>query len=230
MDVINTWADVFRISLQSVTIGVIDFLPRLLLALITFGIGWAFAGIVSRGIQRLSRQTKFENLFEQAGITSSLARSGIHFSAGKFIGEIVRWVLIIVFLIPSLELLGLSEVTSLLRSTAVDYLPKVILAALVLVIAAVIAEGVQRLVSTTAGAANVRAARTLGGFAKYSIWIFAVLIALTELGIAANLIYIFVIGFVGMWAVGGAIAIGLGGKEMASNILAKAREELRPRQ
>lgn len=229
MDVLTTWADVFRISLQSVTIGVIDFLPRLLLALIAFAIGWAFAGIVSRAIQTLSRQTKFENLFEQAGVTSALTKAGINFSAGKFIGEIVRWVLIIIFLIPSLELVGLSQITSLLKSAAMEYLPKVILAALVMVVAAVVADGMQKLVATAAGAANIPAARTLAGFTKYAIWIFAVLIALTELGIASTLIYILVIGFVGMFAVGGAIAIGMGGKEMAGDLLSKARDELRPR-
>ncbi len=229
MEVINTWADVFRISFQSVTIGTIDFLPKLLLALITFGIGWSFAGIVSRGIQSLSKKSKFENLFEQAGVTGALEKSGVHFSAGKFIGEIVRWVVIVIFLIPSLELVGLSEITSLLKSAAMDYLPKVVLAALVLVVAAVIAEGMQRAVATAAGAANVKSSRTLGSFVKYVIWIFAVLIALTELGIASTLIYIVLIGLVGMFAVGGAIAIGIGGKDIAHDMLTKLREEFRPR-
>ncbi len=229
MDVINTWADVFRISLQSVTVGVLDFLPRLILSLVTFAIGWAFAGIVSRGIQSLSHKTKFEHLFKQAGITGALEKSGVHFSAGKFIGEIVRWVLIVIFLIPSLELVGLSEITSLLKSAAMDYLPKVVLAALVLVVAAVIAEAMQKAVTTAAGAANVKSAKTLGGFVKYVIWIFAILIALTELGIASTLIYIVLIGLVGMFAVGGAIAIGIGGKDIASDMLTKMREELRPR-
>ncbi len=229
MEVINTWADVFRISFQSVTIGTIDFLPKLLLALITFGVGWAFAGILSRGIQSLSKKSKFENLFEQAGVTGALERSGVHFSAGKFIGEIVRWVVVVVFLIPSLELVGLSEITSLLKSAAMDYLPKVFVAALVLVVAAVIAEGMQRAVSTAAGAANVKSARTLGSFVKYVIWVFAALIALTELGIASTIIYIVLIGLVGMFAVGGAIAIGIGGKEIAHDMLTKLREEFRPR-
>lgn len=229
MDVITTWADVFRISFQSVTIGVIDFLPKLILALITFAIGWAFAGIVSRGIQSLSHKTKFENLFEQAGVTGALSKAGVHFSVGKFIGEIIRWVVIVVFLIPSLELVGLSEITSLLSSAAMDYLPKVVLAALVLVVAAVIAEGMQKAVSTAAGAAGVKSSRTLGSFVKYVIWVFAVLIALTELGIASTLIYIILIGLVGMFAVGGAIAIGIGGKEIAGDMLGKLREEFRPR-
>ncbi len=229
MEVLNTWADVFRISFQSVTIGVIDFLPKLLLALITFAVGWIFAGIVSRGIESLSIKTKFEKLFEQAGITSSLHKVGVHFSAGRLIGEIVRWVIIVVFLIPSLELVGLSEITALLKSAALDYLPKVVLAALVLVVAAVIAEGMQKAVATAAGAASVKSAKTLGTFVKYVIWVFAVLIALTELGIASTLIYIVLIGLVGMFAVGGAIAIGIGGKEIASDLLNKLREEFRSR-
>jgi len=229
MDIINTWADVFRISFQSVTVGVIDFLPRLLLALITFMIGWAFAGIVSRGIQALSKRTRFENLFEQAGVTSALARSGIHFSAGKLIGEIVRWVIIIIFLIPSLELVGFSEITSLLKSAVLNYLPQVLLAAFVLVVAAVIAEAMQKIVTTAAAAANVRSAKTLGTFVKYVIWVFAVLIALTELGIASTLIYIVLIGVVGMFAVGGAIAIGIGGKDIATDMLNHFRSELHSR-
>ncbi len=229
MDVLNTWADVFRISFQSVTIGVIDFLPKLLLALITFAVGWVFAGIVSRGVQSLSIKTKFENLFEQAGITGSLAKAGVHFSAGRLIGEILRWVIIVVFLIPSLELVGLSEITSLLKSATMDYLPKVVLAAFVLVVAAVIADAMQKAVTTAAGAATIRSARTLGTFVKYVIWVFAVLIALTELGIASTLIYIILIGVVGMFAVGGAIAIGIGGKEIAQEMLGKIRDEFRSR-
>ena len=227
MDTFITWADAFRLALQGVTVSVIDFLPKILLALITFAIGWAFANIVTRGIQSLSQKTKFENLFAQAGVTDALSKVGVRFSAGKFIGEIVRWILIVVFLIASLELVGLSEVTSLLKSAAMEYLPKVLLAAVVMVVAAVIADAMQKAVATAAGAANVSSARTMGSFVKYVIWVFAVLVALTELGIGSTLIYILLIGVVGMFAVGGAIAIGLGGKDIAGNMLTHLRDEFR---
>ena len=229
MDVFITWADAFRISLQSVSVGVIAFLPKLIIALILFFVGWAFAGIVSKAIQSLSKRTKFESLFEQAGITGSLAKNGVHFSIGKIVGEIVRWSIVVIFLVPTLELLGLSETTALLKAGVVEYIPKIILAALAMIIAAVVAQGMQMAVTTAARSVNIKSASTLGGFVKYVIWVFAVLIALTTLGIASTLIYIIVVGFIGMLAVGGAIAIGIGGKDIAHDVLGHLREELRPR-
>ncbi len=230
MDLFMTWADTFRISLMSVSAGVIQFVPKLILVIVLFFIGWAFAKIVSSAIQSLSRKTRFENLFEQAGITGSLAKSGIHFSAGKIIGEIVRWGLVVIFLVPTLESLGLSQTTSILKDGVLEYLPKIVHAGLALIIAVVIARGMQIATTTAARSVNIRSATTLGAFVKYIIWVFAIMIALTELGIGEQIIYTILIGFIGMIAVGGAIAIGLGGKDIAHDALAHLKDELRPRQ
>ncbi|OGI84159.1 hypothetical protein A2903_01170 [Candidatus Nomurabacteria bacterium RIFCSPLOWO2_01_FULL_33_17] len=230
MDVFITWADAFRISLQSVSVGVIAFLPKLIIALVLFFVGWAFAGIISKAIQSISKKTKFEHLFEQAGVTGALAKNGVHFSIGKIIGEIVRWSLIVIFLVPTLELLGLSETTALLKAGVIEYIPKIIRAGLALIIAAVIADGMKGAVITAARSVNIKSAVALGSFTKYMIWIFAILIALTALGIASTLIYIIVVGFIGMIAVGGAIAIGIGGKDIAAGMLSRLHDEVRPRQ
>lgn len=229
MGAFNVWADAFSIALAGVGAGFIEFVPRFVLAILAFVVGWIFAKLVSKGIQSLSKSSKFESLFEQAGVSQSFSKTGLRFSAGKLIGEVVRWCIVIVFLIPTLEILGLSEITSLLKSTAQDYLLKVVLAALVLVIATVIADFLGTAVSASARAADVKSANTLGGIVKYLVWIFAFLIAFTELGIAANIIYILLIGIVAMFALGGAIAIGLGGKDIASDMIRHLREEFRPR-
>jgi uncharacterized membrane protein len=176
------------------------------------------------------KKTRFENLFEQAGITDSLSKSGIRFSVGKLVGEIVRWSLVVIFLVPTLESLGLSETTALLKAGVVEYIPKVVLAVIVMIIAAVVAKGMQMATTTAARSVNIRAATTLGVFVKYIIWAFAIMIALTELGIGEQIIYTILIGFIGMIAVGGAIAIGLGGKDIAHDALAHLKEEIRPRQ
>ena len=99
-----------------------------------------------------------------------------------------------------------------------------------LIIAAVIADGMKGAVITAARSVNIKSAVALGSFTKYMIWIFAILIALTALGIASTLIYIIVVGFIGMIAVGGAIAIGIGGKDIAAGMLSRLHDEVRPRQ
>jgi hypothetical protein len=227
MNIFSVWSEALFIGVQSVGVGLVEFLPKLVLAVIMFAIGYAFAGIASRAIVALSVKSKFEDLFSHVGVTTSLQEKGVHFSIGKIIGEIIRWFIVIIFLIPALEIIGLSEATSLLKISALTYLPKVILAVLVMVVSLVLAEGAKKAVTISSKSANIGAANTLGGVTKYAIVIFGALIALTEMGIASELIYILVIGVIGMFAVGGAIAIGLGGKDLANDILSKAREELR---
>ena len=65
---------------------------------------------------------------------------------GHFIGRLVKWFLVIVFLVASLEILGLSQVTDFLKNVVLGYLPNVIVAALILVVAAFIAHAMQRIV------------------------------------------------------------------------------------
>ena len=76
----------------------------------------------------------------------------------------------IVFLIASLEILGLSQVNDFLKNVVLGYLPNVIVAALILVVAAFIAHAMQRIVVGSAKAARVPSTHPLGGLTKWSIW------------------------------------------------------------
>ena len=227
---IQTWSDVFTTSLQGLWYGFVSIVPAILLAIIIFLIGWLVGSTLSKAIAHLVDALKIDRLFKSAGAEEVLQRAGWRINIGRFLGEIVKWFIVIAFLIASLNLLGLTQVTIFLRDVVLQYLPRVFIAALVLVIGTVLAGFVRRIVSGSAMIARVRSARMLGSIAYYAIWIFTILIVLDELGIAAQFMQIFFTGIIAMIAIAGGIAFGLGGKEAAGRFVNRVNEDMSPHQ
>jgi hypothetical protein len=222
---LQTWGDVFTVSLQNLWLGFITFVPSFLVAIIVFIIGWVVAGIIGKAIKQVIDALKVDRLFASAGAEEVLAKAGFKLSVGGFLGEVVRWFIIIVFLMTSLEIVGLTQVNMFLREVVLNYIPEVIIAALVLLVASVISDVAARVVSGAARAANVRAAGTLGAIVKYAIWIFAFIIALAQLGIAAEFMQVLFTGLVAGLALAFGLAFGLGGKDAAARTIEHFRSE-----
>ena len=125
----------------------------------------------------------------------------------------------------AVEILGLVEVGLFLKSI-LYYIPSVIVAAIVLLAATIIAKFMHKLVKASADAAGLQSSSTIAGIVKWAILIFGFVIALTQLGIAVTLIQTIVIGIIAMVAIAGGLAFGLGGKDMATKILEKMKEDL----
>ena len=154
-----------------------------------------------------------------------LARAGMKLSVGGFLGGLVRWFIVAVFLMTSLEIVGLTQVNDFLRNVVIAYLPQVIIASIILIIATVISDAMKRVVEGSAKAAGVRSANLLGTITRYAIWIFAFIIALSELGIAGSFMQILFTGIIAMLAIAGGLAFGLGGKEAAARAIEKVQHE-----
>ena len=219
-----TWGDVFNTSLQSLWFGFVQFAPRLILAVLFFIIGWVLGSLISKAIQQVFSSLKVDKLFSSIGADSFFKKAGVQLNSGYFIGEVVRWFVIIVFLLPSLSLVGLTDVSSFLSEGVLGFLPEVIIAAFVLIIAAIVSEGLAKVVLATAKSVNLKSARMLSLVAKYAIWIFAIIIVLGKLGLGEYMSILFS-GLVAMIALSGALAFGLGGKDAAARLIAKLGEE-----
>ena len=218
-----TWGDVFNTSLQSLWFGFVQFAPRLVLAVVFFIIGWVLGSLISKAIQQVFSSLKIDSLFSSIGADGFFKRAGMNLNSGYFVGEVVRWFVIIVFLLPSLSLVGLTDVSAFLTEGVLGFLPQVIIAAFVLIIAAVVSEGLSKLVLATAKSVNLKSARALSMVAKYTIWIFAIIIVLGKLGLGDYMSILFT-GIVAMLALGGALAFGLGGKDAAQRLIEKLSE------
>jgi len=222
---INTWGEIFSASLQGLWLGFVSFVPSLIIAIIIFIIGWLVGSVVGKALAQVIGALKIDRLFENMGADQMLARAGMKLSVGGFLGGLVRWFIVAVFLMTSLEIVGLTQVNDFLRNVVIAYLPQVIIASIILIIATVISDAMKRVVEGSAKAAGVRSANLLGTITRYAIWIFAFIIALSELGIAGSFMQILFTGIIAMLAIAGGLAFGLGGKEAAARAIEKVQHE-----
>ena len=223
---VQTWGDVLVLSFQQLWGGVVVFVPKLIIALVVFIIGWIIAVALGKVVEQIIKALKVDTALKSLGMEEPISRAGMKLDSGAFIGALVRWFFILVFVLAAFDVLGLSQVTEFLRSVVLAYIPQVIVAALILVAAALLAETVNNVVQGSARAAHLPSAGFLGGVAKWSIWIFAILAALFQLGIAGPFVQTIFTAFVAMVALAGGLAFGLGGKEAASRYLEKLRSDI----
>ena len=223
---LQSWSDIFTQSLMGLWYGFISFLPGLLGAIILFVVGWLVGSVIGKAITQLVSAVKVDKLFESAGASAFMNRAGIKLNVSGFIGIIVKWFIIVVFLMASLEVVGLTQVNDFLREAVLYYLPKVVIAALVLVIATILSDAMRKVVRASAQAANIRSAKMLGSITVYAIWAFAIIIALSELGIATAFMQILFTGLIAALAIALGLSFGLGGKDAAARVIENVREDL----
>lgn len=223
--VLETWSELLAASFQQLWLGVVEFIPKLILSIIIFIVGWVIAVALDKLVARLIRLFRVDKALQALGVNKFLERGGFRLDSGAFIGALVKWFFIIAFLIAALEVLGLTQVNMFLGQVLV-YLPNVFVAAIILVVAALIATAAQRLVIGTAKGANLPSSHFLGGVTKWAIWIFALLAALYQLGIAGPLVQTLFTGFVAMIVIAGGLAFGFGGKDMAARYIEKLKGDI----
>jgi len=228
MYIFSTWGDSFTMALQNLWVSFAQFVPGFLFAIIVFILGWVVGSIIGKAVAQVIGALKVDKALESAGVGSVMEKAGLKLNVGGFIGAVVKWFIIIVFLVASLDILHLSAVTEFLRMDVLGYLPHVIIAALVLVIAAVLADIVSKVVTASAMAAGLRSANFFGSLAHYAIWIFGFIFALDQLGIAQPYMQTLFAGLVAMLALAGGLAFGLGGKDAASRTIEKLKEHVKP--
>ncbi len=221
-----TWGDVFNVSLQNLWVGFVQFAPKLIVAIIFFAIGWVLGNVIAKALEHVFRSLKIDNLLRSIGVENFFRKAGMNLNSGYFVGEVVKWFVIVVFLIPSLDLVGLNSIKDFLQNDVLNFLPRVIVAALILIIATIVADGLSKTVVASARTMSLTSANMLGVIAKYAVWIFAVIIALGQLGIADYYMSVLFTGIIAMLSIGGALAFGLGGKDAAARFIAKVSEEV----
>ena len=223
---VQTWGDVLTATFQELWSGVVAFVPKLVVAFVVFLIGWVIAVALGKVVSQIVRSLRVDSALRHIGVEGPLSRAGMKLDSGEFVGGLVRWFIIVVFMLAAVDVLGLSQVTEFLRSVVLTYIPQVIVAALILLTSAVLADVVYRIVAGAARAAHLPSAGFLGGIAKWAIWIFAILAALFQLGIAGVFIQTLFTAFVAMLAIAGGLAFGLGGKDAAARFLDRLRSDI----
>ncbi len=223
---VSNWGTVLSTSFQGLWAGVIGFVPNLVVAIIILIIGWLVGALLGRAIWQVFRSLKVDEALRRAGFESFLRRGGINLDSGAFIGGLVKWFVIVVFLVAAFNVLGLAQVNLFLEQVVLAYLPRVIVAALVLLVGGVIGDVIERVVVTAARTAEIHSAHFAGAIAKWAVWVFAILVALSQLGIAAAFSQTLFTGVVIAISLAIGLSFGLGGQEAAARFIERLRGDM----
>lgn len=223
---IDTWREVLTASFQGLWAGVIMFIPNLVVAVIILCIGWAVGAAIGKGIAHFMKSIKFDEALDKAGVGSVVRRSGLNLNSGSFIGGLVKYFIIVVFLIASFDVLGLKQVTLFLQNIVTGYLPQLIVSVLILLVGAVVGDVLSRIVNASAKTANLTSANVLGAVSRWSVWIFAALVALSQMGVAGAFIQTLFTGFVVAVSLALGLSFGLGGQQAAARTIEKVQHDI----
>jgi hypothetical protein len=213
---ISDWGDAVFLSVSNALNAFLNAVPLVIGALLIIIIGWIIAGALARVVSEVLRRVGADRLFaEHSGRVYGERTRDIKPSVVA--GELVKWLVRLVFLVAAANVLGLTQVSELLNDVLL-WIPNLIVAAIILLVAPLLARFVRSAIEVGAGEMGFTNAPLLGRIAEIAIVAFAVIIAINQIGIAANLVNILFIGIVAALALAFGLAFGLGGRDVAGRL------------
>ncbi|MEK7503753.1 MAG: hypothetical protein AAB577_02105 [Patescibacteria group bacterium] len=220
------WYSVTVEALQNLWQGFVEFAPALIGAIIVFVVGWVISVFLGKLVAEILRKIRFNQIFEKGNWDEALAKADIKVDASAFIGAIIKWVFAIVFLMAAVEVLGLKGFAGFL-SNVLGYLPNVIVAAFILVVTVIITDILEKVVRAAVESIKVGYGQVVAAIIRWSIWIFAILAILIQLKVAPSLIQTLFTGLIAVIVISAGLAFGLGGKEIATDVLRDLYKKLK---
>ncbi|MDG1074642.1 MAG: hypothetical protein P8O76_06750 [Methylophilaceae bacterium] len=210
--------DIFLGSLNQFWEQLVNFVPKLLAVVVILFFGWVIAKLARTAVKRILQLIQFDNFAQKSGLEAFMNSGNVNVTLSAVISEVMYWLVIIMFVITGANMLGLTEVAELLHDLAF-YLPRIILAILVMIFGTLLARFINRLVFAWLHSIKFERALMVSTSVEYGIQILALFIALEQLGIGVQLINaLFIIVFGGIF-LGLAIAFGLGGRDWAAKVI-----------
>lgn len=227
-----TYADWSLSVIQPFLQQFVSFIANLLLAIIVFLIGYLISVGIGKLITEVLKSVKFNKLFEKEGWRKALQKANVDVNASEFIGTIFKWVFVIVSLLIAVDILKLTSFAGFLTSV-LNYLPNVIVAVLIFVVAIIISDIVEKVVGVAIERLKAGHGYLAASIVKWAIWVFTIFLILDQLlptSLLIKTLYTSIVyGIVTALALGVGLAIGLGGKDVAAGILEDMHRKIKER-
>ncbi len=203
---------------KAMLIKIWSYVPVIVGAIVILIIGWLIAKLIEAIVIRVLKAIRLDVASDKAGISNILAQGDIKLTLSELLGAMIYWLVMLVVLVTALNALNLTVAAELL-SRLVEYVPNIIAALVVLVLGSFLASFVAAIVRTSASNAGLKKAKLLAQMTQVILVIFAVIIAVEQLGIATALIALAVNVILAAIGLGIALAFGLGCKDIAGKLM-----------
>ncbi|MHB1246908.1 MAG: mechanosensitive ion channel family protein [Sulfuriferula sp.] len=216
--------DIFLASIASFWTQLAAFLPQLMAAIVLLFVGWLVAKLVRAGMVKLLHALQFDKLSERSGVEAFLKQGQLEVSLSGLLAGLMYWLIILIVIVTVSNSLGLHIVAELFNRIVL-YIPNIIVAIFVLVLGAILARFINRLIFAYLSNIGVQGALTISTLSEYATLIFVFFVALEQLNIGKELLTAaFIIGF-GAVGLAFALAFGLGGRDWAAGVIARMTQK-----
>lgn len=209
-------------SFQNTTDGIFDFLPNLvgflLILLVGYIISKVVAGLVGKILEKVHIDRRLHESSARKWVDAVLPGA----SPANGIARIVFWFIFIFFITAAIGALGIPAATGFMNDV-LAYLPNVIVAILIFIVAALVSGAVAAAVVRFMG--DTPTGKVVGAVAPAVIMTIAFFMILEQLQIAPEIVRIAFTAIMFALALGLALAFGLGGRELAADLLRQARDK-----
>jgi len=223
---IQDWSIITLGALQNLWGGFLILLPKIIGAIIVFIIGWFISIWIGKIITEILKRLGVDKIFEKTKWQEALAKAELKTSISGAIGGLIKWILIIVFLMVVIEILGISQFAVFMRQIVI-WLPNLVVAVAIFVVAVILADLAEKFIRTIVEKMGVGYTKLAGLIVRWAIWIFAIFAILIQLGIAKELIQTLLTGIIAFIVISCGIAFGLGGKDVAHELLEDLKEKFK---
>ena len=200
---------------------VVDFMPTLIAALIVLVGGFILAALLGKLVTGIARSLKVDKLMKIGDLSDKMKELEINFTISGIFGWIVKWFIIIATLLTVSSMMGLETVANFL-TTVLLYIPNILVAVVILTIGLIVGNFLAELVEKSIKMSDVispTSVRIIRAATRWTVIVFAIMAALSQLGIAPQLIQVLFTGIVMMFSLAGGLAFGLGGKDKAQEFI-----------
>lgn len=226
MEILSMWQGALVSSWSFVLTAFLGVVPKIFGAIVVFSIGLVLAYWAKKAVLELLRISRVSQLTKSAGIDQYLTKADIKHDFAGLVGEIVQWLIILVFFLSVVDILGLNVVSQVLTSV-LSYIPNVIAAALIFAAGYIVAGVAGGLVRGALTSIDHDVAKPIGKLARYTILLVAFFAALDQLQIAKGLIVTFFQGLTYTVVLVVGLSFGLGAKDLVAKILTDWYEKIR---
>ena len=214
----TTVREALRASLAGTFGTVLSVLPRLIVFVIALAVGWAIASLLARATVAALRAMRFDEMAERSGLAGFIENMGVHQDPSDAVASAARWVVRLLTLVVALDVLGLPAGSGVLHQLLL-WLPNLVVGLVALVIGGLAATALSRLVQGLAAGARFPNPRVLATATSVAVWAFAIVVAVSQLGVATSMVNLALIGVVGAIALAAGLAFGWAGRERAAQLL-----------
>ncbi len=207
-------------ALQNTYNSVGAFLPKLIGALVIWIIGGFVARAIRWAVEKVLKSVKFDDIADKVGINQKLRDGGLKSSASGLMAKMVYWIIMLTVYIMAFNALGLEVVSDLLTSV-IQYIPKIIVACILLIVGMFLADFVRDLVKATLKSGSFDNPNTVAQVAYWAVLFLSVSMAINTVGIGGEIVNTVVTAVLGGVSLAVAIAFGLGGRDAAAKTINK---------